>query len=882
MKSISNHLPNSKTILATALLGAIPASMALATDPKNEDPVVQELTQTKSTVELGVGDVTDSSYKFGEYNGLQKQGAYVIGAIDVRGGDSYDSNSANHWRIIGSNLGLDNRNVFAEYANQGLFRINIGFDELRRNRSDGYATPYAGVGTNILTLPSSWMIPLVPRVSATAVNARGLSNDVANSGAIVAGVVTAPTTAQLATSSAIIAADVPSFTNHNLYTTRDRYSAGATVNVTPQWEFAVNATRENKDGIKPMGSVTRTTGGDISTILPDPINQTTDQLTTTVGYRSKSNFVQVGYYASNFTNNITSLTWTNWAAPTASMTMSSAPSNQLHQLTLTAGHDFTKSTRLVANTAYSRGTQNATFLTDSGTPWVPVSSLEGLVVTKSATLKLTSRFNTRINVGAAYKYDERDNRTAVHSYGYYDANNAASTTNVDAAFSTALGVPATLLANNININANRPYSRRLNQATVDANLRLTASQALKLSDEWQKIERWCNGSWIDCADAATTKENSIKLEWRTTFNTISTHVGYTFARRTVDAYNENAFLALVPMANISPSTATGGESAYSFMLKNAWTGYGPVTGYSATTGNMNLFFPANNALANASYANGNRISELVGMRRYNMADRDRNRVRADLDWQPVETFSVQTGLDYRKDKYNDSRYGITNMRDWSANIEGSYNPNENFVFTLFYTHQNQVSDSAGNSYTANSATASVNGFTSISGGCYATIALRNASNKIDPCLDWAAGMLDKTDLYGFSFDRKHLFISKLDAGGQIIVMRAQSDNNVSGGNYANNPFAVTGATAGTTAAYFIPTAPLPTVTTTSLEIRLHASYSFNAAAMLRASYLYSHLTATDYAYDGFQFGGLSGVLPTNEIAPHYSVSVFGVSYVQRF
>ena len=51
-------------------------------------------------------------------------------------------------------------------------------------------------------------------------------------------------------------------------------------------------------------------------------------------------------------------------------------------------------------------------------------------------------------------------------------------------------------------------------------------------------------------------------------------------------------------------------------------------GYGATTGNMNTFFPSNNALANAMYANNNRISELPGMRRYYVADRNRNKIRA--------------------------------------------------------------------------------------------------------------------------------------------------------------------------------------------------------------------------------------------------------------
>ncbi len=67
------------------------------------------------------------------------------------------------------------------------------------------------------------------------------------------------------------------------------------------------------------------------------------------------------------------------------------------------------------------------------------------------------------------------------------------------------------------------------------------------------------------------------------------------------------------------------------MTANGWNGWGPALGYAATTGNMNLFFPSNNALANALYANNNRISELPGMRRYYVADRNRDKVRTSLN-----------------------------------------------------------------------------------------------------------------------------------------------------------------------------------------------------------------------------------------------------------
>ena len=42
---------------------------------------------------------------------------------------------------------------------QGRFRLTFGYDELRRNRSDSYQTPYNGAGTNVLTLPGALARP---------------------------------------------------------------------------------------------------------------------------------------------------------------------------------------------------------------------------------------------------------------------------------------------------------------------------------------------------------------------------------------------------------------------------------------------------------------------------------------------------------------------------------------------------------------------------------------------------------------------------------------------------------------------------------------------------------------------------------------------------
>ncbi|HYM34896.1 MAG TPA: MtrB/PioB family outer membrane beta-barrel protein, partial [Steroidobacteraceae bacterium] len=403
-----------------ALIAVAAATAAHAAEKDADDSAVAALTEAKSTFTVGAGYVSDDSFKFGEFNRLQSKGVYGVGSFDFRGGGKYDSNDASRWRIFGTDLGLDNRSVFAEYDQQGLFKIYVGYDGLRRNRSDSYQTPYSGAGSSTLTLPANWTVPLLPQVSATAVNARGLSSTVAQSSALVNGVLTSPTPAQQATSAAIIAADVPAFHNVNLSTKRNDYSAGLNYLLGHNWEFSASAKHEKKDGLKPMGTVTRTTGGDISTIIPDPIDQKTDQFNASVTYRGKKEFVQFSYYASLFTNNIDSVTWTNWASPATTMTMSSAPSNKFHQFGLTGGYNFSNASKVVVNASYARNTQDDVFLTDTSTPLVPVASLDGQVVTKAFNAQYTAKPIKKLNVTLRYKYDDRDNRTSSNIFSFYD------------------------------------------------------------------------------------------------------------------------------------------------------------------------------------------------------------------------------------------------------------------------------------------------------------------------------------------------------------------------------------------------------------------------------------------------------------------------------
>ncbi len=860
-------------------------------------PGARAQSKPTSTVEVGPSAVSDPSFKAGEYNGLEKQGAYGIGNVDLRGGEAgYNSDSVLRWRVQGHDLGVSTRSLSAEVGQQGKFRLTLGYDGLRRNRSDTYQTPFNGAGSNVLSLPQSWIVPTIAGVSGSNINgnvtsARGLIVPIGSAvyintstaSAQMGGLVT-PTAAQIALVSAGANADTALFHNVELFTKRTRFDAAVNYHFDRRWGFDAAFRPEHKEGLKPMGTVSRNTGADISTIIPDVIDSNHNQMNASLNFKSAKGFAQAAYYGSMYRNTVPFMSWQNWATPTGVVnTMSSTPDNNFSQVSMTAGANLAAATKLVVNGSYGRGTQNDSFLVDTTTPVVPVTSLNGLVVTTAFTAKLTSRPSKKLNLGAAYKFDDRDNRTSVNIYQYADAGEApAANANFPANPNNPFGP---VLAQNAN--ANRPYSRTANQASFDGDYTIVKRQAIKAGYDFEKIDRVCNGSWISCADADTTNEHTLRADWRASAGqAVSARIGYAYSSRRTPNYNENAFLALVPYASVSPAAAAAGATALSFMNANGWTGWGPAMGYGATTGNLNVFFPSNNALANAMYANNNRISELPGMRRYYVADRNRDKVRGSLAWQATDALSVQGGVDLNNDVYPNSAYGLQKARNWAVNLDGTYALGDDLSANIAYTFENLRALTAGNSYTANSNVAAItNGQAGVVGlagnSCdgFATLQQRNNNNKLDPCLNWSANMIDKVHTVGLGLSKKAGIV---DVTGDLVLSRARWDNNVAGGSWVNNILDGPGAPATTIAAFFINAEPVPAITTNTGQLRLSGRFAIDRIQSLRVAYSYLRMSSDDPAYEGMQFGSVSTVLPTNEQAFKYSVNVFGVSYILAF
>jgi hypothetical protein len=560
-------------------------------------------------------------------------------------------------------------------------------------------------------------------------------------------------------------------------------------------------------------------------------------------------------------------------------------------------------TRLVGHLSYARTAQDEAFPTDAssrGTLAVgyvlPRASAQAEVVAESAGLKLHHQASRDLNLSAGVKFDRRENRTPVDTYIYYDNNIAPAAG--PSPFSGLYGNPAGL-GNNVNINSNRSYSKRVVQGDLDASYQLGHGNAVRGGVTSARTHRYCLNAWIDCANAPEATEDTVHADWHGHVGEVlSASLGLASARRTVD-YNENAFLALVPMAGKSPATATGalaGSSAYSTLLALGLSGFGRSSGLTPApaAGSAEAFYftPAgtanyNNPLQQLYYGNRNRIVEEQGLRTFDQADRDRNKARGTLTWQASEKLALQLGAEYVDDKFGHSVAGLQKSTTSAFNVDLGYAASDDFSFNVYASVEDQKSKVAGFSIQTgvNSTAASVNGATAISGAgaCASTIAARNASYKIDDCLNWTLNARDRTNTLGAGLSRNSLFKGKLDLSGSLSYSEGRTDHDVAGGFYVNNPFAgIAGNATSSIAAYYIASQPFPTNKVKALELRLGGAYHLSGEQAFRLGYSYRRLSSSDWGYAGMQPGALVVNLPSFESAPNYKVQSVGVSYVLNF
>ncbi|HYA37900.1 MAG TPA: MtrB/PioB family decaheme-associated outer membrane protein [Candidatus Methylomirabilis sp.] len=330
------------------------------------------------TVDLGATYVSEDSFKFGEYTGLNKKGAYFLGDGSAR----FRGEDANYWNIEATDLGLDSRSVSLEGGQQGAVTLFLNYKELPHFISDSAVTPYFGTGSRSLTLPTGW----VPAGTTGGMSALpGSLHEV------------------------------------DLETKRTRIGMGVSLIPATNWRYSLNFREETKEGTQRVAG----TFFFNSAQLVMPVDYVTDQIDASASYSGRQLQAKFAYYGSTFNNKNQSLTWQNAYTPllggATEGQLALPPDNQFHQLLASLGYQFSEKTRGTADIAFGRMTQDDPFLPPTlnaslGAPNPPRDSLAGKVDTTNASLKLVSAVTGQMQLNAAYTYNDRNNKTPQAAY----------------------------------------------------------------------------------------------------------------------------------------------------------------------------------------------------------------------------------------------------------------------------------------------------------------------------------------------------------------------------------------------------------------------------------------------------------------------------------
>ena len=334
----------------TAMAAAVITSSAGAYAAEGDE--ITALTKPDSNIEFGLGYLDSDGKRFGQYNGLNEQGAYgLLGGSLIKRDDATGT-----WlNLSGRNLGLDSRELRFEHNRQGNWGYFIEYDVTPRFNPYTVNTGLTGIGAATQTI-----------------------NGAAR-------------------------------TNVDLKTKREAVTLGFSKHLAAGWDVQVRFRNEEKDGARMWGQGGGTTGP--VNFLTDPINQTTRQLDVILGYTGEKLQLSGGYYGTLFDNHNTVLNVPN---STVFTQMALPPGNQSHQLHLSGGYSFTPTTRGTFKIAYAKATQNETFFV--APTLNTRTNLGGAVDTTLVQLGITARPLPKLSVLANLRYEDKDDQTPLVPY----------------------------------------------------------------------------------------------------------------------------------------------------------------------------------------------------------------------------------------------------------------------------------------------------------------------------------------------------------------------------------------------------------------------------------------------------------------------------------
>ena len=350
-------------------------------------PVEESFTGSVTMGGAGVG-VDEENFKFGEYTGIdEKNTGYFVGDADL----AYTHGSY-FIDFLADDLGLENRTIYFQAGKFGDYKVAAEFDQQPHLLNNTGKSSYQGTGGTILT------------------------------GGSTAG----------------------PFSEFDQETDREatRFSLSKTLGKN---SFNFSFKRENKDGTQDLGA----NFSFLANILPEPVNQTTNEFRASLAHNGDTGQIQLEYFGSFFDNNNESISFNNPFAAGQGL-ISRDPDNTFQKVSLSGGVYLSKSTRLSGIVEYGVMEQDEDLLAFSvQTPAValPRTSADAEIETIHVGLNVVGNPLPRLSVGSSYKFYQTINRTPRELFDYVITDGAAQVGNAAALFTQ----PYDYLQNKLNV-----------------------------------------------------------------------------------------------------------------------------------------------------------------------------------------------------------------------------------------------------------------------------------------------------------------------------------------------------------------------------------------------------------------------------------------------
>jgi MtrB/PioB family decaheme-associated outer membrane protein len=400
----------------------------------------------------------------------------------------------------------------------------------------------------------------------------------------------------------------------------------------PGLKFKVNFTNEDKDGDR-HGRV-----GGQPEFAAVPIDWNVKQLDTTLSYVTDRLQVLGGYNGSWYKNANDLLTVNRAVQATTFYYISQPLDSEAHQLFVDAGYNFTPTTRGTVKISYTRATQDEYIPTadiaglawqgDANFPAAP-THLDGEINTTLIQLGLTARPMPRLSVVANLRYHDVDDDTPEHLI-INTIGNAAS------------GFARTLVDGT-------PLSYETLTGKLEATYSLPEGYSLIAGIDYSTQDRTVPfGS--DVAGGPPTPDNGDAQP---------------------DGHDDQRYV---------PWRSELDEITYRLQLRKSM---------SDTVNGALAFLHSKrdgSAYSEAIHSEPGEGIHPEAIDPINISDRDRNKVRATLDWAAAHHLNLQFNGEYARDDYSGHTLGLRDGKAWLFSVDANYEISKDWQVTSWFSH----------------------------------------------------------------------------------------------------------------------------------------------------------------------------------------------------